>query len=160
MLIGLILFDGIVCLQHSCDTYTVATQILGALVPMVQVCDRFFQSFDSNCALWYPCKCHFEHTHTCIAFLKAREQDVYTMQTGGGIPASSLWGSLGLTPIKNFLRPDLLDVLLLEPGGSKFFNFRKKKFNCHVMYASRVIDHVIHARAFLKWLTVCGSVLK
>ena len=23
-------------------------------------------------------------------------------------------------------RPDLLDVLLLEPGGSKFFNFRKK----------------------------------
>ena len=47
------------------------------------------------------------------------------------------------------VRPDLLDVLLLEPGGSKFFNFRKKK-NCHV----------IHARAFLKWLTVCGSVLK
>ena len=39
----------------------------------------------------------------------------------GGIHASSLWGSLGLTPIKNFLRPDLLDVLLLEPGGSKFF---------------------------------------
>ena len=28
-----------------------------------------------------------------------------------------------------------------------------------MIHASRVIDRVIHARVFLKWLTVCGSVL-
>ncbi len=52
------------------------------------------------------------------------------------------------------LRPDLLDVLLLEPGGSKFLNFRKKKKLTRDSYSRvpKMVDSL--------WLgvkVVCGS---
>ena len=51
--------------------------------------------------------------------------------------------------VTRLLRPDLLNVLLLEPGGSKIFHFRKK------------INHMIeimHTHTWLRhrWL-ICGS---
>ena len=50
--------------------------------------------------------------------------------------------------------PDLLNVLLLEPGGSKFFHFQKKKKFDHVI-------ELIHTRTRLHHRSlVCGSACK
>ena len=52
------------------------------------------------------------------------------------------------------VRPDLLNVLLLEPGGSKFFHFRKKiKFD-HVIELIYMRTRLRHRRF------VCGSAWK
>ena len=53
------------------------------------------------------------------------------------------------------IRPDLLDVLLLEPGGSKFFNFRKKKKKLSRDSCSRVPKMVDSLWLGVK--VVCGS---
>ena len=80
------------------------------------------------------------------------ETQLYTQFT---TPFPLLWKCVWLArpggAHQSIVRPDLLSVLLLEPGRSKFFHFRK-------------IDHVMELMHTCTWLCprwlICGSAWK